>query len=98
MVSRQRSVVVVSIRTLCSHLIVAGLHLLLAAWGNGGDLDAGTFKGLWWAVPSSTHPCGRVFRVLMLIALLIGLLVGLQGGGGGNELGWGRASMPLESV
>lgn len=89
---------VVSVRTLGSHLILADLHLLLAARGNRGDLDAGTFKGLWWAVPPSTHPCGRVFRVLRLIALLIGLLVGLQGGGGGDKLGWRRASMPLETV
>lgn len=88
---------VVSIRTRRSHLI-AGLHLLLAAWGDGGDLDAGTFKGLSWAIPSSAHPCRHVFRVLELVVGLIGLVVGLQGRGGGNELGWVWASMPLETV
>lgn len=98
MITRQGSVMVVSIGTLRSHLILTGFHFLLAAWGDGGDLDAGTFKGLGWAASSSTHPCGCVFRVRRLVGGLVGLVDGLQGRRCGNELGCGWPSMALKTV
>lgn len=37
---------VVPIRPVVPQILLVGIHLLLAAGGDGGDLDAGALKGL----------------------------------------------------
>lgn len=89
MVPRQRWLVEIPIHTFGPKVSLIPIELLLAAWGDGGDLDAWAFEGLGGPTCTSSTSTGG------LIAGLKGLVKRLQCRRSRDELGVRLDSMPM---
>lgn len=90
---------VVPIRPIGPQILLIGIHLLLAAGRDRGDLDTGALKGLWCLHRSrGQQGGGAVLEVLCLIARrLRSWLVRLKAWGGADDLGVGLHAMAWQA-
>lgn len=82
MVPRHRPVVVVL--PIGPLVVVIGIHLLLTARGDGGDLDAWAFKGLGWLTTAARRRLVALAGVLLIAG--VEHFVRLESWRGGDDL------------
>lgn len=91
--------VVVPVGTIGSQIVVVAAHLLLAAGGDGGDLDTWALKGLWRFQGSRGQQRGAaVLGVMGPVAGKLGAwFVGVMALGGVDDLGVGLHAMTRQA-